>query len=214
VLDVPAPGSHSIIGDRAYGDEPGIVADLGRAAAEGLIAGGVLPVVKHMPGHGRANVDSHENLPRVDASLADLQARDFAPFRALADMPLAMTAHVVFEALDPAQPATTSPILIGEIIRGEIRFDGLLMTDDLSMKALSGGFRERAEAAIAAGCDIALHCNGVLDEMRAVAEGVPRLAGDALRRAETALALVACGPDGFDAQEARAELDAALALVA
>lgn len=214
VLDVPAPGSHNIIGDRAYGDEPSIIADLGRAAAEGLMAGGVLPVVKHMPGHGRATVDSHENLPRVTAGLVELRARDFAPFRAMADMPLAMTAHVVFEALDPERPATTSPRVIADIIRGEIRFDGLLMTDDLSMKALSGGFRERAEAAIGAGCDLALHCNGALDEMRAVAEGVPRLAGAALRRATVALARIAAVPDAFDAQEARADLDAALALVA
>ena len=214
VLDVPAPGSHSIVGDRAYGDDPEIVAHLGRAAAEGLMAGGVLPVVKHMPGHGRAGVDSHEHLPRVDAPLAALRERDFAPFRAMADMPLAMTAHVVFEAIDAERPATISSIVIADIIRREIGFDGLLMTDDLSMKALAGGFRERAEAAIAAGCDVALHCNGELDEMRAVAEGVPCLAGDALRRADTALALLAPPPGGFDAQEARAELDAALALVA
>jgi beta-N-acetylhexosaminidase len=191
VLDVPVPGSHNIIGDRAYGDEPGIIAELGRAAAEGLLAGGVLPVVKHM-----------------------LEARDFAPFRAMADMPLGMSAHVVFEALDPHRPATLSPAIIADIIRGAIGFDGLLMTDDLSMKALSGGFRDRAEAAIAAGCDVALHCNGVLDEMRAVAEGAPALAGPALRRAEAALARIATGPQAFDAQEARAELDAALALVA
>jgi beta-N-acetylhexosaminidase len=214
VLDVPVPGSHNIIGDRAYGDEPGIIAELGRAAAEGLLAGGVLPVVKHMPGHGRATVDSHENLPRVDATRPELEARDFAPFRAMADMPLGMSAHVVFEALDPHRPATLSPAIIADIIRGAIGFDGLLMTDDLSMKALSGGFRDRAEAAIAAGCDVALHCNGVLDEMRAVAEGAPALAGPALRRAEAALARIATGPQAFDAQEARAELDAALALVA
>lgn len=214
VLDVPVPGSHNIIGDRAYGDEPGIIADLGRAAAEGLLAGGVLPVVKHMPGHGRATVDSHENLPRVEATRAELEARDFAPFRAMADMPLAMTAHVVFDALDPHRPATLSPVIIADIIRGVIGFDGLLMTDDLSMRALSGGFRERAEAAIGAGCDVALHCNGVIDEMRAVAEGVPPLAGPALRRAQAALARLAEGPEPFDAQEARAELDGALALVA
>ncbi len=214
VLDVPAPDSHSIIGDRAYGDAPERVAELGRAAAEGLLAGGVLPVVKHMPGHGRATLDSHQSLPRVEASIAELRARDFAPFRALADMPLAMTAHVVFTAIDPEQPATTSGRVIADIIRGEIAFDGLLMTDDLSMKALSGGFRQRAEAAIGAGCDVALHCNGDLAEMRGVAEGVPVLAGDALRRADAALALLARAPESFDPQEARASFEAALALVA
>jgi beta-N-acetylhexosaminidase len=214
VLDVPAPGSHSIIGDRAYGDEPALVAELGRAAAEGLMAGGVLPVVKHIPGHGRANLDSHEALPRVGASLAELRRRDFPPFRALADMPLAMTAHIVFEAIDPERPATTSPTVIAEIIRGEIGFNGLLMSDDVSMKALSGDFRARAEASFQAGCDIALHCNGKMDEMRAVAEVAPVLAGEALRRAEAALARIAREPDPFDAVEARAELDAALALVA
>jgi beta-N-acetylhexosaminidase len=214
VLDVPAPGSHSIIGDRAYGDDPALIAELGRAAAEGLMAGGVLPVMKHVPGHGRATLDSHEALPRVAASLEELRARDFPPFIAMADMPLAMTAHVVFEAIDADRPATTSAIVVSQIIRGEIGFDGLLMTDDLSMKALSGGFRDRAEAATRAGCDVALHCNGSLDEMRPVAEGVPVLAGESLRRAERALALIASGGDAFDVAQARAELDAALALVA
>jgi beta-N-acetylhexosaminidase len=214
VLDVPAPGSHSIVGDRAYGDEPALVAELGRAAAEGLMAGGVLPVVKHIPGHGRAESDSHESLPRVSASLEELRARDFPPFRDLADMPIGMTAHVVFAAIDPERPATISPVVIERIIRGEIGFDGLLMTDDLSMRALSGSFRDRAEAAIAAGCDLALHCNGVMAEMAAVAEGAPRLAGPALARADRALARLAAPAGGFDAQGIRAELDAALARVA
>lgn len=214
VLDVPMPGAHDIIGDRAYADEPATVAALGRAAAEGLMEGGVLPVMKHVPGHGRAFSDSHETLPRVDASLDDLRARDFAPFRDLADLPVAMTAHVVFEAIDPDGPATTSREVVQTIIRREIGLDGLLLTDDLSMKALSGGFRDRAEAAFRAGCDVALHCNGQLDEARAVAEAAPRLAGDALRRADAALARLSCQAADFDPVDARHRLDAALAAVA
>lgn len=214
VLDVPIPGAHDIIGDRAYADEPATVAALGRAAAEGLMEGGVLPVMKHVPGHGRAVCDSHETLPRVDASLDDLRARDFAPFRDLRDLPVAMTAHVVFEAIDPWSPATTSREVVQTIIRREIGFDGLLLTDDLSMKALSGGFRDRAEAAFHAGCDVALHCNGQLDEARAVAEAAPRLAGDALRRAEAALARLSGQVADFDPVDARHRLDAALAAVA
>lgn len=213
VLDVPVPGSHAIIGDRAYGDDPDLVAELGRAAAEGLLAGGVLPVVKHVPGHGRASVDSHENLPRVDAPLSELRAHDFKPFRQLSDMPIAMTAHVVFEALDAERPATLSSRVIQEIVRGEIGFDGLLLTDDLSMKALSGNFRDRATDAIAAGCDVALHCNGDLGEARAVAEGVPALAGAGLRRVAAALSRLHPA-DAFDPRQARATLDEAFAAVA
>jgi len=211
VLDVPVPGSHDIIGDRAYDTDPDAVAVLGRAAAVGLIDGGVLPVMKHVPGHGRAGVDSHENLPRVTATLADLRGHDFRPFRAMADMPIAMTAHVVYEALDPDRPATTSPVVVSEIIRGEIGFDGLLLTDDLSMKALSGSFRERAEAAFRAGCDVALHCNGDLAEARPVAEAAPVLAGDSLRRLAAALARIAGPPAAFDVVDARRGLEAALA---
>lgn len=214
VLDVPVPGAHGIIGDRAYAEDPESVAALGRAAAEGLMEGGVLPVMKHIPGHGRAGADSHEALPVVDASLDDLRARDFAPFRALADMPLAMTAHVVFTALDPDHPATTSRRIIERVVRGEIGFDGCLMSDDLSMKALSGSFGERTAAALGAGCDIALHCNGDLAEMRAVAEAAPMLAGDALRRTEAALARIAAAPAPFDVVDARSRLDAALAALA
>ena len=214
VLDVPAPGSDKIVGDRAYGDDPDTVAELGRAAADGLMDGGVLPVMKHAPGHGRATVDSHETLPRVEASLDDLRARDFAPFRALRDLPVAMTAHVVFTAIDPDHPGTTSRRVIGDVLRGEIGFDGLLLTDDLSMKALSGSFRERAAAALAAGCDIVLHCNGDLAEARGVAEAAPILAGASLRRAEAALGLIDRAPAAFDAVHARARLDAALALIA
>jgi beta-N-acetylhexosaminidase len=211
VLDVPSPGSHDVIGDRAYGKDPDIVAVLGRAAAEGLLAGGVLPVIKHIPGHGRAFADSHLALPVVEASRAELEQHDFAPFRALTDMPLAMTAHVVYAALDPDGPATTSKRVIEEIIRGHIRYDGLVMSDDLSMRALTGTFRERAEASFAAGCDVVLHCNGRMDEMMPIAEASPVLAGAALRRAESALQRIRHEPEPFDPVDARSRLDAALA---
>jgi len=214
VLDVPSPGAHDVIGDRAYGNTPEKVAVLGRAAAEGLMAGGVLPVMKHIPGHGRAGADSHLALPVVDASREALERHDFAPFRMLTDLPLAMTAHVVYTALDPERPATVSPTIIGEIIRGHIGYDGLLMTDDLSMKALSGSFRDKTEAAFAAGCDMALHCNGQMDEMTAVAEASPVLEGEALRRAEAALARIRHEPEPLDPVDARARLDAALAMIA
>lgn len=190
VADVPVPGAHDIIGDRAYGREPGQVAALARAVAEGLMAGGVLPVVKHIPGHGRATKDSHHDLPVVTEPHAVLSATDFAAFKALADLPAAMTAHVVFTALDELAPASTSRRVTQEVIRGEIGFDGLLMSDDLSMKALSGPLGARAAAALAAGSDLALHCNGVLAEMEAVAAAVPVLAGDALRRFRAALAVL------------------------
>jgi beta-N-acetylhexosaminidase len=214
VLDVPTPGAHDVIGDRAYGRTPDQVAILGRAAAEGLLAGGVLPVIKHVPGHGRAGADSHLALPIVDASREALERHDFAPFRMLADMPLAMTAHVVYTALDSDNPATTSRIVMDEIVRGHLAYDGLVMTDDLSMKALSGTFREKTEAAFAAGCDMALHCNGVMDEMAAVAEATPLLLGEALRRAEAALQRIRHEPEPLDPVDARARLDAALAMVA
>ena len=214
VLDVPSPGAHDIIGDRAYGKTPAQAAALGRAAAEGLLAGGVLPVAKHMPGHGRAGADSHLALPVVGASREELERHDFAPFRMLTDMPLAMTAHVVFTALDPDHPATTSRVVMEEIIRGHIGYDGLVMTDDLSMHALSGSFRGRTEAAFAAGCDMALHCNGSMEEMGAVAEAAPVLAGDALRRANAALGRITHDPEPLDPVDARARLDSALAMIA
>lgn len=213
VLDVPVSGSHDIIGDRSYGEDPRTVSIFGRAAAEGLLAGGVLPVIKHMPGHGRAVADSHEQLPVVEASREDLQAHDFPPFRALADMPLAMTAHVVYAAIDALNPATTSRRVMAEVVRGYIGYDGLVMSDDLSMNALSGGFRERAEAVFAAGCDVALHCNGRMDEMRPVADAAPALAGDALRRADAALGRLRHTPEPFDPAEARARLEAELAAI-
>ncbi len=209
VLDVPVPGAHDIIGDRAYGETVDEVATLGRAAAEGLIAGRVLPVIKHMPGHGRSMADSHQDLPVVEASRADLDAVDFEPFRILSDMPMAMSAHVVYTAIDPSGPATTSRKVIDEVIRSAIGFDGLLMTDDLSMKALKGDFETRARAALSAGCDVVLHCNGRMDEMKPVIAGTQLLSGKAAQRAEAALARVATSPEPFDVGEAIARFDAA-----
>jgi beta-N-acetylhexosaminidase len=188
LADVPVSGADRVIGDRAYGETPAKVAAIAAAIAEGLAAGGILPVLKHIPGHGRANADSHEKLPVVHAPRATLEASDFAAFRPLKKLPLAMTAHVVFTAIDPVLPATTSATMIGEVIRGLIGFDGILMSDDISMGALSGSIAERTRAAIAAGIDVVLHCNGKLDEMQAVAAAAPELAGDASRRAVAALA--------------------------
>jgi beta-N-acetylhexosaminidase len=182
VADLPVDGSHEIISDRAYGSTVAEVVALARAVAEGYLASGVVPVVKHIPGHGRATADSHLSLPVVATSRETLSETDFAPFKALADLPAAMTAHVVYSAIDAANPASTSAIVTREIIRGEIGFDNLLMSDDLSMKAMSGPMRSRAEAVIAAGSDLALHCNGDLGEMRAAAEGVPVLGGRAAER--------------------------------
>lgn len=211
VLDVPVEGAHSVIGDRAYGADPATVSLYGRAAAEGLIAGGVLPVIKHMPGHGRAFADSHHDLPVVDTPLDELEAHDFEPFRALADMPLAMTAHVVYTAIDPDRPATTSPKVMAEILRGSIGYDGLVMSDDLSMNALRGTLAERARASFAAGCDVGLHCNGDMGEMKQVAGEAPVLAGDALRRALAAMGRIRHAPEPLDVVDARARLAAALA---
>lgn len=189
VADVPVAGADRVIGDRAFGDTPEQVAALAGAQAEGLMAAGVLPVLKHLPGHGRATADSHLRLPVVDTDRATLEATDFAAFRPLSRLPLGMTAHVVFSAIDAAQPATTSAIMIGDVIRGWIGFEGLLMSDDVSMGALSGGLAERSQAALAAGCDLVLHCNGSLDEMREVAGACPVLDGEAARRADRALAM-------------------------
>jgi beta-N-acetylhexosaminidase len=198
VLDVPAPGSHQVIGNRAFGTDPDTVAQLGRAFAEGLLAGGVLPVIKHMPGHGRAGVDSHLHLPVVTATRADLESVDFPPFRALADLPMGMTAHVVFTSLDPDHPATASRIVIQTVIRELIGFSGLLLSDDLSMEALKGTLGERARAAVDAGCDIILHCNGKLDEAQAVAAMARPLEGESERRAERALAHITSILPGAD----------------
>lgn len=209
VLDVPDPQGHEIIGDRAYGDTPDQVATLGRAAAEGLLAGGVLPIIKHIPGHGRALSDSHLELPVVKAKLLELEIRDFAPFRVLSDMPMAMTAHVVYTAIDRRRPATTSKKAIKKIIRESIGFDGLLMSDDLSMKALSGDFKQRAKDSLSAGCDVVLHCNGDMAEMKAVMSGVGRLGKEARRRAQAVMGRLVKVPEPFDVAEARARFDAA-----
>ena len=188
LADVPVTGADMVIGDRAYGDNPGKVSAIAAAVAAGLGEGGVLPVLKHIPGHGRAGLDSHQALPVVNVDRAALEASDFAAFRPLAGLPMAMTAHVVFSAIDPVSPATTSAKMVQNVIRGWIGFKGLLMSDDISMGALSGSLRERARASLAAGCDVVLHCNGKLDEMQDVAAESPALAGEAARRADAALA--------------------------
>ena len=207
LADVPVAGADAVIGDRAYGTEPGKVAAIARAVTEGLGQGGILPVLKHIPGHGRANADSHLRLPTVDTRLKDLETTDFAAFGPLADLPMAMTAHVVFSALDPVHPATTSATIINQVIRGVIGFQGLLMSDDVSMNALSGSIAERTRAAFLAGCDTVLHCNGNLAEMREVAAETPELSGKALQRASRALASRGA-PQPFDKALARAELEA------
>ena len=206
LADVPVAGADAVIGNRAYGTEPDKVAAIARAVTEGLEQGGILPVLKHIPGHGRATADTHFRLPVVDTAKAELERTDFAAFRALADLPMAMTAHVVFSALDPAHPATTSATIIRQVIRGVIGFQGLLMSDDVSMNALAGSVAERTRAIFAAGCDIVLHCNGKLEEMREVAAETPELSGEALERARRALG-ARKAPQAFDRAVARAELD-------
>ncbi|MEZ5897992.1 MAG: beta-N-acetylhexosaminidase [Hyphomicrobiaceae bacterium] len=209
VLDVPVPGAHDIIGDRAFGTDPFTIIALAHEVIAGHIAGGVVPVIKHIPGHGRARSDSHLALPVVETPHAQLSASDFVPFHALRDAPAAMTAHVVFSAIDDSAPATTSRRVTQDIIRGEIGFDGLLMSDDLSMHALSGPMRTRAESVIAAGCDVALHCNGDMSEMRAAAEGVPTLSGPAQERFARACAITRT-VQSFDRAEALAMLEEVL----
>ena len=207
LADVPVAGADAVIGNRAYGTSPDKVAAIARAVTEGLEEGGVLPVLKHIPGHGRATADTHFLLPTVDAPEAELDATDFAAFRPLADLPMAMTAHVVFSAIDGAHPATTSATMISRVIRGSIGFQGLLMSDDVSMNALAGSIADRTRAIVAAGCDMILHCNGKLDEMEAVAAETPELAGSARARADRALAARKT-PLAFDRATARADLDA------
>jgi beta-N-acetylhexosaminidase len=217
VLDLPIPGADAVIGDRAYGSEPERVALLGRAVCEGALAGGVLPIIKHIPGHGRALIDSHRALPRVAADRALLTTSDFAPFRALSAMPWAMTAHIVFEAIDAAAPATFSRAVIDDIIRGDIGFDGVLISDDISMGALAGGLGDRTRRALEAGCDLALHCTGVLAEMEEVAAATPPLSPQAQARVARGEALRLASRREFDraAAEARfAELLAQTAIVA
>lgn len=211
VLDVPTAEGHSVIGDRAYGADAVTVTAMGGQAAAGLKAGGVLPVIKHIPGHGRANADTHFELPTVDTPHGELSRTDFAPFKALNGEAMAMTAHVIYSALDKTAPATTSAKVISEIIRGQIGFDGLLMSDDVSMKALSGDFGVRTRAIISAGCDVTLHCNGVMSEMQAVAAASPVLGGEAKRRAEAVMAAFE-KPDDSDEAALRAEFDTMMAV--
>jgi len=210
LLDVRREGAHDIIGDRALGGEPLRVAALGRAVLDGLAAGGVCGVVKHIPGHGRAGADSHERLPVVDANAEELEA-DLAPFRALKDAAMAMTAHILYPAWDAERCATLSPTVIGEVIRGEIGFDGLLMSDDLAMKALSGTLAERAKAAIAAGCDVVLHCSGVPADNEAIAGALGTMSGAATARLERAMAGVAGEASAQGYAELAAKRDALLA---
>lgn len=207
VLDVPQSGSHDVIGNRAYSMKAERVTALARATAAGFMEGGVLPVIKHIPGHGRAQADSHHGLPVVDAPLAELRAIDFLPFAAFADAPMAMTAHVVYTAIDSQAPATLSAKVIRKVIRKEIGFGGLLMTDDLSMKALTGTITEKCQRSLAAGCDIILHCNGVLAEMQEVAGAAGILRGKSLRRARAALK-TRRKPQPFDRKSAMADLKA------
>ena len=182
VLDLRFAGAHDVIGDRSYSSDPETVATLGRAACEGFKAAGVTPIVKHVPGHGRGMVDSHLSLPVVDATRRELEGSDFRPFKALADMPWAMTAHVVYAAFDPDRPATTSPLVVAQVIRRHIGFDGVLIGDDLSMEALAGSIAERAAATLAAGCDLTLHCNGKMAEMETLADAIPEIGAAAKAR--------------------------------
>lgn len=211
LLDLRLEGQSDIIGDRSLGADPMQVAALGRAVIEGLRAGGVVGIVKHMPGHGRATVDSHHHLPTVTAVAEELEA-DIAPFRQLAWAPMGMTAHIVYTAWDPERPASLSPIVIGDIIRGRIGFDGLLMSDDLDMKALSGSMGELAAGVVAAGCDIALNCWGRMDDMIAIAGALPDISEVSRARLDRAMATVAGGSDDADVASVLATRDALLAL--
>ena len=212
VLDLRYAGASKVVGDRALGTDPRSVARLGRAVADGMLAGGIVPAIKHLPGHGRAEADSHAVLPHVDTPLEAMRARDFMPFQALRDVPVGLTAHVRYAALDSERPGTLSPEVIARAVRGDIGFDGLLVTDDLSMGALTGSVGARAAAALAAGCDLALHCNGKREEMEDVAAAVPRLDGRALERFQRMLA-ARRQPEAFDDAEGLRELDALLARV-
>lgn len=211
VLDLPAPGAHGIIGDRAYHSDTECVAALGRAVAEGYMAGGVLPVIKHIPGHGRAKADSHLSLPRIDVSETELVQSDFKPFAALNDLPMAMTAHVLIPSIDADHPASISSVIMKQVIRETIGFDGLVMCDDLSMGALEGSVAERAKDVIAAGVDVVLHCNGQLEEMQAVAEVVPEFDSMPKTRFERAIGCIT-SPQAFDEEEAVAMLEEVSAL--
>lgn len=214
VADLPVQGAHDIIGNRAFGRNAATVIALARAFAEGLMSGGVVPVFKHIPGHGRAMADSHLELPIVSAPIAELETTDFVPFKALSDLPAAMTAHVVFTSIDPERPASTSKKVTSSVIRGFCGFDGLLMSDDVGMHALSGAFSDRTRAVLEAGSDLALHCSGNLGEMIEVAEAAPMLTGRPLERFERALALTERQAEPFDEAAARALLTSLVASIA
>ncbi|WP_298969780.1 beta-N-acetylhexosaminidase [uncultured Roseobacter sp.] len=207
MVDLAGPATHEFLRNRCYGSDPSTVAGLGRAVANGLLDGGVLPVLKHIPGHGRATLDSHYDLPQVGADHTALSAEDFAPFAALTDLPMGMTAHLVYEALDD-RPATLSPKVM-QIIREEVGFDNLIMTDDISMKALKGSLTEITQGALAAGCDVVLHCNAPLADRRAVAEAAGEMTQAAQTRAERALAARKT-PDDIDINALRAQLETLL----
>ena len=206
LLDIPVAGAHDIIGDRALSNDMQAIIKLGRAVARGNLEGGVLPVIKHIPGHGRARSDSHVSLPVIDTPLAELQQSDFVPFRALGDLPLGMTGHLLMTALDPDNNVSISRRIISRIIRGWIGFDGLLMSDDLSMEALSGTIGERGRDVVEAGCDVALYCKGVFSQMLDVAASVPELEGRSRERFEQAFERIA-PPADFDRQKALALRD-------
>ncbi len=211
LLDLRVAGADDVIGSRAFSADAGIVADLGRVQQDTFLACGVTPVIKHLPGHGRASVDSHHELPRVPASRAELTATDFRPFQALADAPWGMTGHLVFEAIDPDNPATTSSSVIAEVIRGEIGFDGLLLSDDIGMNALEGGFGERSSRSLAAGCDVVLHCSGKAEEMKEVAAACGALSEKAMERFSRGLKRRQAWRSASDNQERLDELDSLLA---
>lgn len=213
VADLRLPGAHDIIGGRAYGDSPARVAELAGSMAEGLMDGGVIPVVKHIPGHGRAKADSHFELPVVDTSFTELNATDFEVFKRLRELPMAMTAHVVYSDIDPKRCATVSPEVV-RIIREEIGFDGLLMSDAIDMKAMQGSLAERAQAVLAAGCDVVLHCNGTLDERKLVADACAKMSTRAQERSERAFHMANAQDDGFTPQVALARLNALMAQAA
>ena len=212
LLDVRQEGASDIIGDRALGSEPMQVAALGRAVLDGMASAGVVGIIKHLPGHGRALVDSHKELPLVEASAEELET-DLEPFERLSSAPMGMTAHVVYTAWDPDHPASLSPTVIGDIIRGRIGFDGWLMSDDLGMEALRGDFGSRAAGVVAAGCDVALHCSGKMEEMVAVASAAPEMTPEGHDRLARAMASTRIDPEEFDFAEEIAKRDQLLALV-
>jgi beta-N-acetylhexosaminidase len=212
LLDVRQPGAHDVIGDRALGSEPMQVAALGRAVLDGLEHSGVAGCIKHMPGHGRAQADSHRELPTVEASEAELE-RDLEPFRTLRDAPIGMTAHVRYTAWDTRRPGTLSPFVVGEIIRKRIGFAGLLLTDDIDMEALSGTIPERAERAIAAGCDLVLNCWARMDDMIAMASRLPAITDEGKARLDRALSRTGQGRNRADRAQLVAKRDSLLELL-